>query len=266
MEVMQPTLQSFFNCFGVFQPQEGRPLKPKSPAGLQGEGKDDIFSQLSHTFNHAMAHAAYIPFCLTLGQINVGKLLNKKDLVEQMAYSYDEVTHKRTLPCVFHPGDYKTEEEEEGEEVTNESSDSDVDKPSDDEEDIQLDAALSLGPMGSIHVIKKLDKEATNFGRSTWFVDAEGEGVEKVGVEGVVAGDAAKSGEGVEASGAGTLKRGGDRVSITSRRSRALKPTIEDTISEGVVPISSATSLSSAAFETKYKEAIAQIETKKHKK
>ena len=262
MEVMESTLQSFFNCFGVFQ-QKGGPSrsKSKSPTPL-GEEVDDVCSQLCHTFNHAMAHAAYIPFCLALGQINVGKLLGKKvDLIEQMAYSYDEVIHKSVLPCVFHDEDY-IDMEKEG--MATESSDSEVEKGSDDEEDLQGEAALTLGPLGSIHVIKKLDKDATSFGRSNWFIDLrEGEGEAEKPGEGVATGESAKGSEGVEA-GTGTLRRGGDRLTITSWRPRPFKQA-EDTVSEGV-PSCGVSTLSSAAFEEKYKDAIAQMETKKNKK
>ena len=261
MEVMQGTLQSFFNCFGVFQ-QGQDPTKSPTPLG---DEVDNVCNQLCHTFNDAMANKAYVPFCLILGQINVGKLLDKRDLVEQMAYSYDEVKHKSALPCVLHSEDYSLEEE--GLVVMDDAS-SDVEKGSDDEENVQEEATFSLGPMGSIHAIKKLDKEATSFGRSNWFVElneVEGEG-EKLG-EGVAIGDATKGGEGVEAgTGTGTLKRSGDRVTITNWRPKPFKLTAEDTtISEGV-PCYPGSTLSSAAFEEKYKDVLAQMEARKSKK
>eukprot|EP00731_Ephydatia_muelleri_P027848 Em0019g721a len=275
MDVMQGTLQSFFNCFGVFQQRrESGHLKAKSPTPL-GDEADDVCSQLCRTFNDAMANAAYVPFCLILGQINVGKLLSKKDLVEQMAYSYDEVKHKSALPCVFHTEDYSVDDEETSvedkgsEEVEKGSAvdkgSSDDEKGSDDEENVQEEAAFRLGPMGSIHAIKKLDKQATSFGRSNWFVElneVEGE-AEKPG-EGAAIGDVTKGGEGMEV-GTGTLKRSGDRVSITSWRLKTFRAAVEDTSSEGV-PCYPASTLSSAAFEEKYKYVFAQMEKKKNKK
>ena len=80
-------------------------LNPGNDGGAPAINTPDwsaVMGQLQATFTPAMAHATYIPFCQLLGQIKLNMELRNTDLIEQIAYSYDEsVQEKGLLPSVF---------------------------------------------------------------------------------------------------------------------------------------------------------------------
>ena len=105
-----------------------------------------------------MGHSSYVQFCRLLGQYNLGDKLYNRELIEQIAYAHDETTQpKNPLPNI----------------LTEPATESDLSSESEDESDGELsfekrDAAIKVGP---IIAVTGLGKEASGFGRSSWFVD-----------------------------------------------------------------------------------------------
>lgn len=136
----------------------------------------EAYKQQQATFTPAMAHAAYIPFCLLLGQIKLNSVLYNTDLIENIAYGHDRIAQPNSpLPCIWEDSEAEAEA----------SSDSNSDASTDDQGDDSFSgAALKLGPVTAIQSKSGLGKDAANFGRPSWFVDlGEGE-QEEVGVGG----------------------------------------------------------------------------------
>lgn len=124
-------------------------------------GESETYRQVCATFSKPMAHNSYIQFCRLLGQYNLGAQLYNRELIEQIAYGHDEASQpKSPLPNV----------------LTELSPDSDLSSESDDDSDggemsgEKRDAAIKVGP---IIAITGLGKEASGFGRSSWFVDLD---------------------------------------------------------------------------------------------
>ena len=126
--------------------------------------------QLQDTFTPAMAHATYIPFCLLLGQIRLNMELRNTDLIEQIAYSYDEsVQQKGHLPSVF-----PSTRDEPSSSSSSESGDSTTEDRIEDE--TARDIMIQLGPVVALQKKRGLNEDAVNFGRPSWFVDLQQEG------------------------------------------------------------------------------------------
>ena len=184
---------------------ESHPLK-NGEAGVDSEAtplprsntlieENEAYRQVCATFSPAMAHAAYVPFCILLGQINLNKNLYNTDLIEHIAYSHDKIAQPNSpLPTVW---DVPATEPED-------SSDSDSTSSSDDSFDDSLrDVAMKLGPVAAaVHSKSGLGSDAAGFGRSSWFV-----GLEEGGESGDVKGEGANS-EDVKGGGGGVPKGG----------------------------------------------------------
>ena len=120
----------------------------------------EVYKQLCTTFSPAMAHAAYIPFCLLLGQIKLNCHLYNTDLIEQIAYGHDKVAQPNSpLPTVLETLDK--------DDTSDESSGSEHDDTSDDEDD------RNFAMMTVVHNKSGLAEDAARFGRSSWFVELE---------------------------------------------------------------------------------------------
>ena len=178
--------------------------------------------QLQETFTPAMAHATYIPFCKLLGQISVNMELRNTELIEHMAYSYDNRAREenRQLPSVFLPS---------GDDLSSSSDSESGDWAAEDptqpaEEDLARDVTIKLGPVVAMQQKRGLAGDAVSFGRPSWFVDLQQDvvGGELGGASSVVAGD----GPGVErgneslvattgvSSGAGGVMGGGSVTGV----------------------------------------------------
>lgn len=132
--------------------------KPKWPEALE--------KQLQATFTPAMAHATYIPFCKLIGQIKITNELQNSDLIEQIAYKYDnDVKEKICLPSVF-----PTSEDEPSSLSSAESDDSTAE-----EYDTAHDVTIKLGPVVALQRKRGLSEDAVDFGRSNWFVNLQHE-------------------------------------------------------------------------------------------
>ena len=140
---------------------EATPL-PRSDTLIE---ENETYRQVCATFSPAMAHAAYVPFCLLLGQINLNKNLYNTDLIEHIAYSHDKVAQPNSpLPSVWDMPDMKSESSSGSESETSSGDDFD---------DSWRDVAMKLGPVAAIHGKSGLGSDAAGFGRSSWFVDLE---------------------------------------------------------------------------------------------
>ena len=121
-------------------------------------GESETYRQVCATFSRPMAHNSYIQFCRLLGQYNLGDKLYNRELIEQIAYGHDEAAQpKSPLPNV----------------LTEPAPESDLSSESDDDSDGDMsiekrDAAIKVGP---IIAVTGLGKDASGFGRSSWFVD-----------------------------------------------------------------------------------------------
>lgn len=132
--------------------------KPKWPEALE--------KQLQATFTPAMAHATYIPFCKLIGQIKITNELQNSDLIEQIAYKYDnDVKEKICLPSVF-----PTSEDEPSSLSSAESDDSTAE-----EYDTAHDVTIKLGPVVALQRKRGLSEDAVDFGRPNWFVNLQHE-------------------------------------------------------------------------------------------
>lgn len=126
----------------------------------------EYYRQLCATFSKSMAYIAYIMFCKLLGQIYLQDCLCNADLVEQLAYSHDEVAQPFSpLTKIFtDPISLDTD-------TASDSSDSEDDE---DDEEVEVtmarDAALKVGP---IVAVTGLNMEESGFRKSSWFVDLE---------------------------------------------------------------------------------------------
>lgn len=121
-------------------------------------GESETYRQVCATFSKPMAHNSYIQFCRLLGQYNLGAKLYNTELIEQIAYGHDEATQpKSPLPDVLSEPSVESD-------LSSESEDD-----SDGETGLELrDAAIKVGP---IIAVTGLGKDASGFGRSSWFVD-----------------------------------------------------------------------------------------------
>lgn len=123
-------------------------------------GESETYRQVCATFSRPMAHSSYIQFCRLLGQYNLGDKLYNRELIEQIAYGHDEaVQPKSPLPNV----------------LTEPAPESDLSSESEDDSDGETliekrDAAIKVGP---IIAVTGLGKDASGFGRSSWFVDLD---------------------------------------------------------------------------------------------
>lgn len=149
------------------QSSTSHPLSSNSKKPFTGLSPPDLaLEQLHATFSPAMAHAAYIPFCKLLGQIKLNTELCNTELIEQIAYSYDEnVQQNSSLPSVF----TSSEKEELSSSSDSETEDSTGEERT--EDDIAHDVTIKVGPIVALQRRWGLDKDAVNFGRSNWFVD-----------------------------------------------------------------------------------------------
>ena len=108
-----------------------------------------------------MAHNSYIQFCRLLGQYNLGDKLYNRELIEQIAYGHDEAAQpKSPLPNVL------AELEPESDPSSESEDDSDGGETSIE----KRDAAIKVGP---IIAVTGLGKDASGFGRSSWFVSLD---------------------------------------------------------------------------------------------
>lgn len=132
--------------------------KPKWPEALE--------QQLQATFTPAMAHATYIPFCKLIGQIRITNGLQNSDLIEQIAYNYDnDEKGKVCLPSVF-----PTSEDELSSLSSGQSDDSTAE-----EYDTTHDVTIKLGPVVALQRRRGLSEDAVDFGRPSWFVNLQHE-------------------------------------------------------------------------------------------
>lgn len=125
----------------------------------------EALEQLQATFTPAMAHATYIPFCMLIGQIKITNELQNSELIEQIAYSYDDVKEKISLLSVF-----PTSEDEPSSLSSTESEDSTAE-----EFDTVRDITIKLGPVVALQKKRGLGEDAINFGRPSWFVNLQHE-------------------------------------------------------------------------------------------
>ena len=122
-------------------------------------GENETYRQVCATFSKPMAHNSYIQFCRLLGQLNLGAKLSNTDLIEQIAYGHDDASQPKSplanvLTEVYPESDL--------------SSESDDDSDGGEASVETRDAAIKVGP---IIAVTGLGKEASGFGRSSWFVD-----------------------------------------------------------------------------------------------
>ena len=123
-------------------------------------GESEPYRQVCATFSKPMAHNSYIQFCRLLGQYNLGAQLYNTELIEQIAYGHDEAAQpKSPLPNVL------------AEPTPESDPSSESEDDSDGETSIEKrDAAIKVGP---IIAVTGLGKDASGFGRSSWFVDLD---------------------------------------------------------------------------------------------
>ena len=146
---------------------EFHPLTEAHDSTQPGDGANSVleseaYKQLCTTFSKAMAHSAYVDFCKLLGQYYVHDCLCNAELIEQIAYSHDEMAQPSS-PL----GSILTES-------LNCDSDTNSDSNSEDESDedvgVARDAVLKVGP---IVAVTGLNMEESGFRKSSWFVDLE---------------------------------------------------------------------------------------------
>ena len=141
----------------------------KQPLTVSLSTHNLALEQLHQTFSPAMAHAAYIPFCMLLGQISLNTELRNTELIEHIAYGYDNHAgqENRVLPSIFLPS------EDEGSSSSNSDSEdsttADTTRPA--EEELERDVTIKLGPVEALQQRRGLGRDAVSFGRTTWFVD-----------------------------------------------------------------------------------------------
>ena len=167
---------------------------------------NESFRQICATFSSAMAHAAYIPFCILIGQIQLNKNLYNTELIENIAYSHDEVAKPNSLlPSVWET-DQILVPDSESESGSEESNDDEAN------DDLKYDVALKFGPVVALHGKSGLGEDSCSFGRSNWFVDLdEGEGeVMGVGSGGGTVGGGGGGGGAVKGEDGAQTARGGE--------------------------------------------------------
>jgi hypothetical protein len=128
----------------------------------------EAYRQLCTTFSKAMAHSAYVTFCMLLGQYYLHDCLCNAELIEQIAYSHDEMERPHSpLTSIL------TEALSCDSDTNSESGSSD----DSDDEDVGMarDAALKVGPIAAV---TGLGMEEAGFRKSSWFVDLDGVEVE----------------------------------------------------------------------------------------
>lgn len=131
---------------------------------------NEVYRQLCATFSKAMAHSAYVCFCMLLGQYSLHNSLCNAELIEQIAYSHDEVAHPSSPLASILTEPLSCDSDT--------SSESWSDADSDDDVGIARDAALKVGPIAAV---TGLGMEEAGFRKSSWFVDLEGMEKEDVG-------------------------------------------------------------------------------------
>lgn len=150
------------------------------PASTTSIENKEPYQQVCATFSSAMAHAAYIPFCLLLGQIRLNTILINTELIENIAYGHDKVAKADSpLPSVWEldpePGSWKLDRATQA--VSESDSESSSGEESDDDEEEGESVVLKLGPVVALQGKSGLGDDSSGFGRSNWFVDLErGEG------------------------------------------------------------------------------------------
>ena len=124
-------------------------------------GENETYRQVCATFSKLMAYTSYVKFCQLLGQYNLGAKLYNTELIEQITYGHDEtMLPKSPLPNI----------------LSETPPDSDYSSESDDDSDggetsfEKKEAAIKVGP---IIAVTGLGKDASGFGRSSWFVDLD---------------------------------------------------------------------------------------------
>lgn len=147
---------------------EFHPLIASIDDEAKGSGRNvdgEVMKQLCNTFSKAMAHSAYIQFCKLLGQYYLHDCLCNADLIEQIAYSHDEVAQPTSplASILTDPVGYDSDTNSEA------SSNDDSD---DDDVGMVRDAVLKVGPIAAV---TGLGMEESGFRKSSWFVDLEDE-------------------------------------------------------------------------------------------
>ena len=149
----------------------GSDKTPANPNQNKMMDPSEALEQLHDTFSPAMAHAMYIPFCKLLGQIKLNTELRNTELIEQLAYRYDEDVQQQTrLPSVFLASD-----NEQSSSSNSESEDSGEER---EEDELVRDVTIKLGPVVALQKKRGLDQDAVNFGRPSWFINLQDEGGE----------------------------------------------------------------------------------------
>lgn len=179
------------------------PLFSSKPLGLVST-PNIALEQLHATFSPAMAHATYIPFCKLLGQIKLNMELRNTELIEQMAYNYDEeVKQESSLPSIFP----SSENEAVSSSSNSEAEDSTGEERT--EDDIARDVTIKVGPIVAFQKRWGLDNDAVNFGRTNWFVDLHQDSGDQINTtasgvtSGVERGNESQGVAGVSSSGVG---------------------------------------------------------------
>lgn len=124
--------------------------------------ESEAYKQLCTTFSKAMAHLAYIDFCKLLGQYYVHDWLCNAELIEQIAYSHDEMAQPNSPLSSILTEPLSCDSDT--------SSDYSSGDESDDEVGIVRDAALKVGPIAAV---TGLSMEESGFRKSSWFVDLD---------------------------------------------------------------------------------------------
>lgn len=123
----------------------------------------EAYRQLCITFSKAMAHSAYVNFCKLLGQYYLADCLCNAELIEQIAYSHDEVAHPNSPLTSILTESFSCDSD------TNSDGGSDEDSD-DDDMGVARDAAIKVGPIAAV---TGLNMEESGFRKSSWFVDLE---------------------------------------------------------------------------------------------
>ena len=145
-----------------------------SHGNSDGVPNSEYYRQLCTTFSKAMAHYSYVAICRLLGQYYLKDCLCNADLVEQLAYSHDEMTQPYSpLTTIF------TDAISLDADTTSDSSDEEEEEEEEEEEDevtVARDAALKVGP---IVAVTGLNMEVAGFRKSSWFVTLEEHEIEE---------------------------------------------------------------------------------------
>ncbi len=170
----------------------------------------EAYKQLCTTFSPAMAHAAYIPFCILLGQIKLNTILFNTELIERIAYDYDKVASSNSpLPTVLDMPYASVKAENQTHHPSTKvevPSDSESDYNTD--EDFEDDPAIKLGPAAVFHSNSGLGMDSAGFSTSSWFV-----GLKETEDVRAVDGGGGGGGEGVKGEEVGVASGKGGGVS-----------------------------------------------------